>query len=65
MAGGSSVANGNPKVKTFTSFAGLAKWITSSVTLLHSVFASAAAMNVDLNGWDVSKVKDFSRCVPW
>ena len=35
---------------------GLDKWTTGSVTILHSTFNEAAAFNVNLGNWDVSKV---------
>ena len=54
-------SGGNPKAQTFSSFSGLSKWITTSVTDLHALFAGANAMNVDLGGWDVSKVRKRMR----
>ena len=48
---------GNPKAQTFSSLTGLSKWITTSVTSLKALFAGANNMNVDLGGWDVSKVR--------
>ena len=41
---------------------GLSSWDTSAVTNLKYTFLGAA-MNVDLSGWDVSKVKDVNNMV--
>ena len=50
-------ATSNPKAGSFVG-TGLAKWITSSVTTLSYTFYGASAMNSNLGGWDVGKVKD-------
>lgn len=56
--GGAIVDGGNPKA-TSGGWAGdaMSKWTTTSLTSLHRTFNGAASMNVDLGGWDVSKVR--------
>ena len=53
--GGTKVTNGNPKAKAFRG-GGLEKWITTSATSLEYLFSGAIDMNVDVSGWDVTKV---------
>jgi hypothetical protein len=55
QAGGSNVANGNPKAATFVGTA-ISKWDTSSATTLYWTFYGASEMNADLSGWKVGKV---------
>ena len=54
-AGGSFVANGNPKAATFVVTA-ISKWDTASATTLARTFLGASEMNSDLSGWKVGKV---------
>jgi hypothetical protein len=54
-AGGSYVANGNPKAATFVGTA-ISKWNTASTTNLAFAFKAAVEMNADLSGWKVGKV---------
>ena len=54
--GGASVVDGNLKVRTFTEFAGIRSWNTSSVTSLERTWKGASAMNAYLGGLIVTKV---------
>jgi hypothetical protein len=55
QAGGSYVANGNPKAATFVG-THLAAWITSALVDLAYTFNGASAMNADVRKWNVAQV---------